>query len=173
MTTSATLRDVTLAFLVKHTAKGEITHVYLAMKKRGFGAGRWNGTGGKVEEQKGESVAAAFIREAQQEHGIVLQKTMPVGTIDFYFPDNPKWNQRVYIRLVESWSGELRDSEEMGVPQEFPKNGLPLEAMWSGDKLWLPQVLEGQSVTGEIFFGENDNVLKSDLRFSELAEPVL
>jgi 8-oxo-dGTP pyrophosphatase MutT (NUDIX family) len=35
------------------------------MKKRGFGEGRWNGVGGKVEP--GESIEAALIREAKEE----------------------------------------------------------------------------------------------------------
>ena len=34
--------------------------ILLAMKKRGFGKGRWNGVGGKVEV--GESIEQAMIR---------------------------------------------------------------------------------------------------------------
>ena len=41
------LRDVTLVFLVKKFQK-EVTDICLAMKKRSFGANRWNGVGGKV-----------------------------------------------------------------------------------------------------------------------------
>ncbi len=43
------MRDCTLLFLIKKN-DGVITDVCLAMKKRGFGAGRWNGVGGKVTE---------------------------------------------------------------------------------------------------------------------------
>ena len=50
------LREATLLFLVKNG------QVLLAMKKRGFGAGRWNGVGGKVHA--GESVAETAVREA-------------------------------------------------------------------------------------------------------------
>ena len=35
--------------------------VLLAMKKRGFGAGKWNGVGGKVKD--GETIKQAAIRE--------------------------------------------------------------------------------------------------------------
>ena len=36
------------------------TQVLLGMKKRGFGEGRWNGFGGKVES--GETITEAAIR---------------------------------------------------------------------------------------------------------------
>jgi len=39
--------------------------ILLGMKKRGFGQGRWNGFGGKVE--KGESVAEGAARELLEE----------------------------------------------------------------------------------------------------------
>ena len=48
----------TLCFLVK----GD--RILLAMKKRGFGEGKWNGVGGKVNE--GESVGHAALREMDQ-----------------------------------------------------------------------------------------------------------
>ena len=41
------LRDSTLVFLIKQKG-GVITQICLAMKKRGFGKGRWNAVGGKV-----------------------------------------------------------------------------------------------------------------------------
>jgi hypothetical protein len=42
--------------------------VLLGLKKRGFGAGKWNGFGGKVEQ--GESIRTAAIREMKEEAGI-------------------------------------------------------------------------------------------------------
>jgi hypothetical protein len=41
------MRNSTLLFLVKKNGE-EITDICLAMKKRGFGSGRYNGVGGKV-----------------------------------------------------------------------------------------------------------------------------
>ena len=37
------------------------------MKKRGFGEGKWNGFGGKVEE--GETILQAALRELKEECG--------------------------------------------------------------------------------------------------------
>ena len=42
--------------------------VLLGLKKRGFGSGRWNGFGGKVEE--GETIEQATLRELDEEVGI-------------------------------------------------------------------------------------------------------
>lgn len=48
-----------LCFLIKDEK------VLLAMKKRGFGVGKWNGVGGKVKP--GESVKMAVVREVFEE----------------------------------------------------------------------------------------------------------
>jgi hypothetical protein len=43
-------------------------HVLLGLKQRGFGTGKWNGFGGKVE--KGEEIRDAAVREMKEEAGI-------------------------------------------------------------------------------------------------------
>ena len=53
-----------LTLLIIH--KGD--KVLLGMKKRGFGVGRWNGFGGKVDQ--GETVENAAKREIFEEAGI-------------------------------------------------------------------------------------------------------
>ena len=42
--------------------------VLLAIKKRGFGVGRWNGMGGKLEP--GEDLVQGVIREVGEEVGV-------------------------------------------------------------------------------------------------------
>lgn len=44
------------------------THVLLGLKKRGFGTGKWNGFGGKVEAN--ENIRQAAVREMKEEAGI-------------------------------------------------------------------------------------------------------
>ncbi len=47
--------------------------ILLAMKKRGFGKGRWNGVGGKPDPEKGDkSIIDCAIREAQEEIGVKM-----------------------------------------------------------------------------------------------------
>lgn len=128
------------------------------MKKRGFGVNRWNGIGGKVDRE--ELIEDAVRREIQEEIGVAAFTFHQIGTLNFYFPHNPDWDQQVLVFIVTEWRGEPTESEEMK-PQWFEKNmnAIPLKDMWPDDKYWLPLILEGKKVEGEFLFGENDTVL--------------
>ena len=43
--------------------------ILLGMKKRGFGVGRWNGFGGKLDGN--ETIEEGAIRELKQKHGLL------------------------------------------------------------------------------------------------------
>ena len=75
--------------------------VLLGMKKRGFGAGRWNGFGGKVQE--GETIEDALKRELQEEAGIKAEHLDKAGIIDFEFKGNPEILQ-VHIFKSDNFS---------------------------------------------------------------------
>ena len=73
------MKKSTLCFCVKDDK------VLLAMKKRGFGAGKWNGYGGKVQE--GESPAVTAVRELKEESelSVNVEDLKQVALINFYF----------------------------------------------------------------------------------------
>lgn len=144
------LRKVTLCFLVK----GD--EVLLAMKKRGFGVGRWNGVGGK--KNKKETIKQAAIREAKEEVGVNIKTLEKVATLDFYFAPNKDFDQQVIVFLVKAWEGEPKESEEMA-PKWFKKNKLPFKKMWPDDIYWLPKVLNGKILNAEFLFAEGDVLL--------------
>jgi 8-oxo-dGTP pyrophosphatase MutT (NUDIX family) len=153
------LREVTLCFLVR---KDEIL---LAMKKRGFGKGRWNGVGGKLDAD--ESVEAATIRETLEEIGVTPTKLEKVAELTFLFPTLPadkNFNQFCHVFFAHSWEGEPTESEEMA-PAWYPKNALPYANMWPDDELWLEQVLAGKKLVGEFSFGDNDSVLAHNISY--------
>src|SRR3989344_6107951 len=139
------MKPVTLCLLVKDNK------VLLAMKKRGFGVGKWNGVGGKV--QKGETIETAAARETGEEIGVMvdLAKIENVGKIEFHFKDKPEWNQHMHIFLVKNWEGEPKESEEM-MPKWYFQNEIPFDAMWPDDKHWLQMVLAGKKVEGRFNF---------------------
>lgn len=60
------MRLATLCFLLDE----EKNHILLGMKKKGFGSGKFNGFGGKVEP--GEDIATATRREMHEESSIVV-----------------------------------------------------------------------------------------------------
>jgi 8-oxo-dGTP pyrophosphatase MutT (NUDIX family) len=144
------LRKSTLCFLVRDD------EILLAMKKRGFGKDRWNGVGGKPDGE--ETILETAIRETQEEIEVTPQDMELVAVLDFYFSNNPDWNQQVAAYFSRTWEGEPKETEEMK-PEWYKKDGLPFEAMWPDDDFWLRPVLSGSKVKAEFLFGENDAVL--------------
>ena len=53
------MQEETLCFLTNNDK------ILLAMKKRGFGVGKWNGVGGKIKKE--ESIEQAVQRETKEE----------------------------------------------------------------------------------------------------------
>jgi 8-oxo-dGTP diphosphatase/2-hydroxy-dATP diphosphatase len=119
------------------------------MKKRGFGAGRWNGFGGKVQE--GETIETAAKREIKEEVNLEVNDIKSVGSIDFYFSTGSKNIHQVHIYVCNDYNGEIMETEEMK-PKWFKINELPLENMWQADTLWFPVVLNNKKIKGEFLY---------------------
>ncbi len=150
---AADLKQTNLVFLRR---EGQIL---LAMKKRGFGAGRWNGAGGKVEEGEGAETAAR--RETREEIGVEAEELKEVAQLTFYFASDfsdPLQNIHCRVYVCEAWTGEPAESEEMA-PKWYDLAAIPYDDMWPDDRHWLPQVLAGQQVEGIFLFGEQDTIL--------------
>ena len=131
------------------------TKILLGMKKRGFGAGRWNGFGGKV--QPGEVIEQAARRECKEEAGIEMGDLKKHGVITFEFQGNPDLLE-VHVYSTATFTGEPVESEEMR-PQWFETSTIPYNEMWADDIYWLPLLLEGKTFTGTFLFGPGDSVL--------------
>ena len=125
--------------------------VLLAMKKRGFGVGKWNGPGGKVKA--GETVEKSVVREIKEEIGVeVLEKDLEkVGEIEFYFPEQNGWDVFVHIFFSRKWKGDPIESDEMK-PEWFKISEIPLDKMWVDDKYWLPDALAGKKFKAKFYF---------------------
>ena len=158
------MRNATLLFLIKKSENG-ISEICLAMKKRGFGAGKWNGVGGKVLEN--ESIEEATLRETKEEIGVDAKNLLKVSELSFNFPHNPDWNQVVHVYLSHEWENEPTESEEMK-PQWFLTNNIPLNEMWPVDPFWLPHVIDGKFLKASFTYGENDIVLENKVDFVDL-----
>ena len=153
------MKDTTLCLLVR--GEGEGRHILLAMKKRGFGQGKWNGVGGKVNE--GETVEQALVRETGEEIGVRIKDFQKAADLTFVFSGEkpkPDWNQRCHVYLATEWEGEPEESEEMR-PKWYPVSKIPFDKMWPDDRHWLPRVLESKKVEATFtFIGEKGDVLK-------------
>ena len=135
------------------------SRVLLGMKKRGVGAGRWNGFGGKVLLE--ETIEECAKRETREESGIEINEAAEVGIIEFEFSGNPEILE-VHIFKSSSFSGEPIETEEMR-PEWFPVDKIPFEKMWPDDKYWLPLLLSGKKFRGKFVFDGADIILKQEL----------
>ena len=151
------LKQATILLLIR----GD--EVLLAMKKRGFGVGKWNGVGGKPNPD--EDIRDAAIREAEEEIGVKATNITRVAELNFYFPLVPvdrNWNQQVIVYKTDKWTGEPTETEEMK-PKWFKILELPFEEMWPDDILWMPKVFTGSFVRASFMFGENETISEHTL----------
>jgi len=136
------------------------SHILLGMKKKGFGQGRWNGFGGKVE--KGESIEKAARRELEEEVGLTPLDIVKRGILEFIYP----WDARIWQMHIFStmrYSGEVKESDEM-LPRWFSHAEIPYKFMWPNDPHWLPLVLAGKNIEGVFHFKDKDTILSHKLR---------
>ena len=150
------MKQLTLLFLVRDK------QILLAMKKRGFGAGRWNGVGGKLEA--GESVEQALVRECQEE--IKVTPLMFGQAADITFDEMHLGERellRVSVFLCSEWSGQPTETEEMS-PDWFNINQIPYKDMWADDIFWLPRVLKGEKLVCKFTLDRNDKIADKHLR---------
>lgn len=150
---AATKKVLTLCVIYQHPK------ILLGMKKRGFGAGRWNGFGGKV--QPGETIEAAAKRELMEEAGVRVHEMEKAGVIDFEFQGNPEILE-VHVFRAQKFEGQPTESEEMR-PAWYHTDEIPFDSMWPDDKYWIPMFLAGKKFSGKFLFGEGDKVLKYEL----------
>ncbi len=154
------MRDATLCFLIKRNDTGLIQEVCLAMKKRGFGEGKWNGVGGKVEVE--ETIDHAVAREAEEEIGVKLMGYDKVGVLDFIFVDQIDWDMKVHIYISDKWSGTPEESEEMK-PDWYKVENLPFKDMWADDEYWFPLMLNEKRFAGEFKFADDGLIIEHSL----------
>ncbi len=153
------MKTLTLCFPVKRDGEGKIIEVCLAMKKRGFGVGRWNGTGGKVE--LGETIEQAAVRETYEEIAITPTALHKAAKLIFNILEE-NLELEVHVYLCEAWTGDPYETEEMN-PKWFHVSAVPYDDMWVDDKYWLPLVLEGSLITGEFIFSDQLTILSKTI----------
>lgn len=136
--------------------------ILLAMKKRGFGAGHWNGVGGKIDA--GETIEQALVRESQEEISVTPIKWEKIAEHDFYMDtDTSPWHMYVHAYTASEWQGEPVESEEMA-PKWFKVKDIPFDSMWQDDPYWLPQALSGKKVYGEYTYASDNTMLTHDVK---------
>lgn len=155
------MKRATLSFLIRGDKERS---VLLGRKRRGFGSGKWNGFGGKLEP--GEPPREAAAREIAEECLLVVQPDdlVSAGRVTFFFPAQPEFDHDVNVFVATSWRGEPGETDEM-TPAWYAVQALPFGEMWRDDAHWLPLVLAGWIVEAEFTFAaDGETIVRSSLR---------
>ncbi|MCR9276678.1 MAG: 8-oxo-dGTP diphosphatase [Pseudomonadaceae bacterium] len=125
--------------------------VLLIHKKRGHGAGKINGPGGKLEAT--ETPAQCVQRETLEEVGLRVPAPRLAARLRFLDDADDDWLGWVYV--ADAADGDLCETEE-AIPYFAARDELPLASMWPDDRVWLPWVLRGYALTGTFWFHRGD-----------------
>lgn len=134
----------------------------LAMKKRGFGAGRWNGYGGK--QRDGETIRDAAVREMQEESGTTPLNIEEVGIIKFTFENNQEKLIECHIFSTSEYEGEPKETDEMR-PRWYNELNIPYDDMWAADEYWFPYLLRGEKFRAKFHYTtpEENKILSHEI----------
>ncbi|KAJ9461891.1 8-oxo-dGTP diphosphatase [Diplonema papillatum] len=132
------VKVLTLVTMVREGVGG--LEVLLGHKARGFGKGKWNGFGGKVEA--GETIEEGARRELMEEAGIAAVNLRKRAVMYFWFDEEEEHLMEVHLFSGTDFTGDVTESEEMTPIAWFPVGSIPLDKMWPDDRFWLRHVIE-------------------------------
>ena len=141
----------TLVFVI------EQGRMLLIRKKRGLGAGKINGPGGRRES--GESFVDCAVREMQEELRVTPLHPELAGIHRFQFVDG--YSTYVHVFRADGIDGEPSETGE-AVPHWVDIDAIPFDEMWEDDHLWLPLVIARRRFAGRWIF-EGDRMLDHTL----------
>jgi 8-oxo-dGTP diphosphatase len=95
--------------------------------------GKWNGLGGKFEEN--ETPEECVIREVNEESGLVIKSPKLHGFITFPLFDG-KEDWYVFVFTADEFTGKLTESDE-GVLEWIPNEKVTDLNLWDGDAIFL------------------------------------
>lgn len=131
--------------------------ILLIRKKRGLGAGKINGPGGRLEP--GEIPFDCAVREVQEELCTTPIGLEHLGVLRFQFVDG--YSTHVFVYRALDFDGEPTETDE-ALPIWAPLDALPFQEMWADDRVWLPLLIAGKRFDGRFIF-DGDAMLDHEL----------
>ena len=157
----STWRPVDLATLLFVVHDGRIL---LIRKRRGLGAGKINGPGGRLED--GELPLDAAIREVEEEIGVTPHGVEERGELLFQFVDG--YSIHVWVYHATDVNGTPITTDE-AIPLWYDLDAIPYDEMWADDSIWLPHFLAGRRFAGRFIFS-GDAMLDAELELHDAAD---
>jgi len=145
----------TLLFVVRDE------QILLIEKKRGIGAGKINGPGGRIEA--GETAMECAVREVEEELCVTPTGVRHCAELSFQFIDGYSLHGSIF--MADDCRGEARETPE-AVPVWTPLDEIPYERMWADDIHWMPLVLDGKKVRGRFVFDGEDRMIDSEVELA-------
>ena len=124
--------------------------VLLIHKKRGLGAGKINGPGGRIE--LGETPIQGAVREVQEELCVTPQNLSFCGKLSFQFVDGLSLHCTVF--RAEGYKGIPQETNE-AIPLWVSLENIPYDKMWQDDQYWMPLMLNGKLFDGYFLFDDD------------------
>lgn len=145
--------------------------ILLGEKKRGFAKGTLNGIGGK--QDPGETIDEAMIRECEEEIGATPTNFEQVGKIYFdLWYKGEHANMEMFIYKCYDFAGNIVETEEI-LPAWFDIDKIPFDKMLEDDLLWLPDVLKGNKIVGNVTLDKDMKMLHHDFRHVSAITPTI
>ncbi len=136
--------------------------VLLIRKKRGVGAGKINGPGGKVEP--GETMLDSAVRETREEIGVTPRDLELRGELFFDFVGSRVVHCGVFV--AREFEGEPVETDE-AIPIWHSISAMPFDEMWEDDRVWFPLLLAGKYFRGGATVDPGDRV--RDIHAAEIS----
>ena len=131
--------------------------VLLIRKKRGLGAGKINGPGGKIDP--GETPEQCAVREVEEELGVRALEVTEAGLLRFQFADG--LGLLCHVFRAEGLAGTPVETEE-AVPLWTALGAMPFDEMWADDRLWWHHLVAGRQFEGNFEF-DGDRMLAGEV----------
>jgi len=126
------MKLATLCYVIDRKNKTTLM-IYRIKKRNDVHEGKWNGLGGKFEEN--ESPEECVIREIKEESGLNIKSPKLHGFITFPLFDG-KEDWYVFIFTAHEFTGKLMDSNE-GNLEWIPNKKITELNLWDGDVIFL------------------------------------
>jgi 8-oxo-dGTP diphosphatase len=142
------------------------SRLLLQKKSKGlFGAGKWNGVGGKCFPD--ETPETCVSREVYEETGLSVANIQYHGVLTFTFDIRGSDTLVVHVFSTRDFDGSIQANDE-GILRWFAFDDIPYQSMWLDDQYWLPLMLAGKRFQGVFHFNQEGTAIR-DWELREVA----